>query len=52
METPKDCRECKCSSGCRSYYGGSLCKHAKEINRAAVAALLNNKKEDKNHADT
>lgn len=43
METPKNCRERKCSDGCRSYYGGSLCKYADAINRAAIAAILNKK---------
>lgn len=40
MRTPKDCRGCTYQAECRSYYGGSLCKHSKEINRAAVAAIL------------
>ena len=30
-DTPKNCRECKHAADCKSYYGGSLCKHKKEI---------------------
>lgn len=51
METPKNCWECEHAHSCRSYYGGSLCKHSKEINQAAIAAMLNNKKEEKHHGN-
>jgi hypothetical protein len=44
MDAPKDCRSCNCSEGCRSYYGGSLCKHTEEINRAAIARILKEEK--------
>lgn len=44
MEIPKNCTECPDATGCRSYYGGSLCKYGKEINRAAIAAQLNKPK--------
>lgn len=33
MDIPKNCQECKHNKDCRSYYGGSLCKHGKEINK-------------------
>lgn len=41
METPKNCCECKCYSSCKSYFGGSLCKHKDEINRKTIYELLN-----------
>ena len=34
--TPKDCTECEFTSSCMSYYGGSMCKHEKEINATAL----------------
>lgn len=43
-KTPKNCNECKHSHSCRSYYGGSLCKHKTEINRATIARF--NSKEE------
>lgn len=45
METPKDCTKCKHPDGCCTYYGGSLCKHTKEINRAAIDAVLSAKEQ-------
>lgn len=33
METPKNCLECKHNKDCRSYYGGSLCKHKEAIGK-------------------
>lgn len=45
MNIPKNCTECNCQQGCRSYYGGSLCKHTEAINRAAIAAMLNKEKD-------
>lgn len=44
MEYPKNCNECSCAMGCQTYYGGSLCRHTKEINRAAVEAVLKEEK--------
>ena len=42
MATPKNCTECQHATGCRApYYGSSLCKHGKEINRAAIATDAN-----------
>ena len=35
-KTPKTCRECMHSMTCRSYYGGSTCKHKTEINRKTI----------------
>ena len=43
-KTPKNCRECPHSLTCRSYYGGSTCKHKTEINRATIARF--NSKEE------
>lgn len=39
MDIPKDCRECKCSGGCKSYYGGSMCKHTEAINRETIRKM-------------
>lgn len=34
---PQNCKECKHNMTCNNtYYGGSLCKHEKEINNAAI----------------
>lgn len=33
MDIPKNCRECKHNENCKSYYGGSMCKHEKEIHK-------------------
>lgn len=33
MDTPKNCRECKHKDDCRSYYGGSMCKHKDAIGK-------------------
>ena len=40
MEYPKDCTKCEQPDGCCTYYGGSLCRYTKEINRAAIDAVL------------
>lgn len=40
MKIPNDCRECEVSSGCRSYYGGSTCKHRHEIHEKAVKEMF------------
>lgn len=45
MKTPKNCLECEFADGCRSYYGGSLCKHTKEINRIGISKTLGRTKE-------
>lgn len=34
--TPRDCTECEFTNTCMSYYGGSMCKHEKEINKTAL----------------
>ena len=47
MDVPKDCTHCTQSNGCCAYYGGSLCKYTKEINRAAIDAVLKTKEERK-----
>ena len=50
MEIPRNCAECARTNSCRApYYGGSRCEHAKEINRAAAAALLNKPKGGEKH---
>lgn len=34
---PQNCRECEFNTTCNNtYYGGSLCKHEKEINARAI----------------
>lgn len=34
---PQNCRECEHNMTCdNTYYGGSLCKHEKEINEIAL----------------
>lgn len=33
MDTPKNCRECKHKENCKSYYGGSMCKHLEAIRK-------------------
>lgn len=33
MEIPKNCLECKHKENCRSYYGGSMCKHIESIQK-------------------
>lgn len=45
MEYPKDCTQCQQPDNCCTYYGGSLCRHTKEINRAAIDAVLKTKEE-------
>lgn len=30
---PKDCTQCTFTNSCVSYYGGTMCKHEKEINK-------------------
>lgn len=40
MKIPRDCRGCEFSSGCRSYYGGSTCKHQYEIHKKAVNEMF------------
>ena len=47
MEYLKDCTQCQQPDGCCTYYGGSLCKYTKEINRAAIDAVLKTKEETK-----
>lgn len=37
---PKNCKECKHSKGCKSYYGGLLCKYKDKIISALLLALL------------
>lgn len=37
--TPKNCLECQHTKGCRSYYGGSMCKYKDEIYRAYMEAF-------------
>ena len=33
MDLPKNCRECEHNKNCKSYYGGSTCKHEEAINK-------------------
>lgn len=33
MNAPKNCRECEHASRCRSWYGGTACKHLLAIIR-------------------
>lgn len=40
MKTPNDCRECEYSSQCRSHYGGSTCKHRREIHERAMDEMF------------
>lgn len=41
MDIPKNCRECPHSQNCHSYYGGSTCKHQKEINLKTIEEMKN-----------
>lgn len=36
MDAPKNCRECRHKDNCKSYYGGSMCKHMEAINSEAA----------------
>lgn len=40
MKTPNNCWECEFTSGCRSYYGGSTCKHRHAIHERAVNEMF------------
>lgn len=40
MKAPENCWKCEYNNNCRSYYGGSLCKHKDEINRAIISKTL------------
>lgn len=47
---PKDCTQCEFTNRCSSYYGGSLCRYAEEINKRALDkfwARFNKTKKDK-----
>ena len=33
---PQNCTECQYTNNCMSYYGGTQCKHEKEINAQAI----------------
>lgn len=48
MEMPRNCRECGYANGCKSYYGGSMCKHKEEIILAAKAAMEQSKENVEN----
>ncbi len=47
MDIPNNCWECKHNKNCRSYYGGSLCKHKDDIYHKATTYLHTNDKEEK-----
>lgn len=33
MDAPKNCLECEHGTNCKSYYGGTTCKHNEAINK-------------------